>query len=288
MVCFIILHYNSIKDTERCIASIMKMNEVKDSRIVIVDNASPNQTGRILAEKYAACEWIDVMLRKSNDGFSVGNNDGYCYAKRKWDPDFVVVTNNDIEFCQKDFIERIKNEYKCSYFAILGPDIYVPLNKVHQSPMAKKPPSKSRVGVTILLNQLVLSIYPIIYPLIKEYFRRMEACAQSQSYEVYQEDVCLMGACLIYSKEYMNARDKIFEPETRFYYEENIQTLWCIYNKKKIVYQPNIMVYHMQGKATKTVDTRQKDRIKFRVKNILSSARVYKKFLLEMKKEENI
>lgn len=282
MVCFIILHYNSIEDTERCIASIMEMNNIENSRVVIVDNASPNQTGRILVEKYAAYEWIEVLLRKNNDGFSAGNNDGYCYAKAKWNPDFVVIANNDIEFCQKNFIERIESEYSHSHFAILGPDIYVPLYNMHQNPMAERPPGKGRVCITILLNQLVLNIYPVVYPFMKRYFRRMKTCVQSKSYKIYQEDVCLMGACLIYSKEYMNARDKIFEPETRFYYEENIQTLWCMHNKKKIVYQPNIIVHHMEGKATKTIDVRERERIKFRIKNILWSAKIYRSFLLDL------
>ena len=85
---------------------------------------------------------------------------------------------------------------------------------------------------------------------------------------------------MVYSKEYMDARNKIFEPETKFYYEEYIQFLWCMRNNKKIVYKPDIVVYHMEGKATKSIDKREKERIRFHMQNILQSAKVYKKILM--------
>ena len=52
-ICFVILHYNGIEDTEKCIQSIRQLAGQEDIRIVIVDNASPNGTGKLLAHRYA-------------------------------------------------------------------------------------------------------------------------------------------------------------------------------------------------------------------------------------------
>ena len=52
-ICFVILHYNGIEDTEKCIQSIKELEGRQDIRIVIVDNASPNGTGQLLSHKYA-------------------------------------------------------------------------------------------------------------------------------------------------------------------------------------------------------------------------------------------
>lgn len=278
IVAFVILHYNTIDVTINCVVSIMKLNGKHQSRIVIIDNASPNDTGKILAKKYQGDAMIDVLLRESNDGFSVGNNEGCAYAIKKWNPDFLVVANNDIEFCQNDFLIKIFEEYRRNPFAILGPDIYEPIQGVHQSPIRQNPPDKKEVNRTIILNQLMIWIYPLVYPIMKHYFHRMDMGVQAEKYNTYQENVCLMGACMIYSREYMEVRDRIFEPETKFYYEEFIQTLWCLRNKKKIVYNPDIMVHHMEGKATHTIDGREKERIRFRMNNILHAARVYRRF----------
>lgn len=280
ILCFVILHYNTIEETRKCISSIMALEHADSSRIVIVDNASPNQTGRLLAEEYRFEENIDVILREHNDGFSAGNNDGCAYVIEKWNPDFLVVANNDIEFIQKDFMTKIVEEYEKTPFHILGPDIYAPNRCVHQNPMAKYPPSKKRVELTILLNQMMLLLYPAVYPVMKKYFKYLDSHIQAENYKVYQENVCLMGACMIYSKEYFNIRNKIFEPETRFYYEEYIQTLWCIRNNKKIVYKPDMLVYHMEGSATNTVSTKKKENIRFRMYNILQAAKIYRNFLL--------
>lgn len=102
---------------------------------------------------------------------------------------------------------------------------------------------------------------------------------ETQNYKKYQENVCLMGACMVYSREYINARDKIFDPETKFYYEEYIQTVWCLKNNKKIVYKPDIVVYHMEGKVTESVARQEKERIRFRMRNTLQAAKVYREFI---------
>lgn len=279
IICFVILHYKAIKETRNCVSSILALEQADNSRIVIVDNASPNLTGKILAEDYSQNENVDVILRENNDGFSVGNNIGCAYAIKKWNPFFLVVANNDIEFCQRDFISKVWSEYEKNPFAVLGPDIYAPARGVHQSPMSESPPSRNRVMVTIVLNQIMLWLYPLVYPVMKKYFRNMDANIQSENYSVYRENVCLMGACMVYSKEYMGARNKIFEPETKFYYEEYIQTLWCMRNNKKIVYKPDVVVYHMEGKATKSIDEREKERIRFHMWNILQSAKVYMEYM---------
>lgn len=281
VICFVILHYNTIKETRNCVSSILALEHADNSRIVIVDNASPNRTGRILLEEYRQNEYVDVILRDNNDGFSVGNNVGCAYATKKWNPFFLVVANNDIEFCQKDFIAKVWNEYEKNPFAVLGPDIYAPARGVHQSPMCDQPPGRIRVMVTIWLNQVMLWLYPLVYPVMKKYFRNMDANIKSENYGIYKENVCLMGACMVYSREYINGRDKIFEPETKFYYEEYIQTLWCMRNNKKIVYKPDIVVYHMEGKATKSIDEREKERIRRHMQNILCAARVYNKYVKE-------
>ena len=57
------------------------------------------------------------------------------------------------------------------------------------------------------------------------------------------------------------------------------QTVWCMRNHKKIVYNPDIVVYHMEGKATESVDAQEKDRVRFRMHNILQAARAYKEFI---------
>ena len=43
-ISFVILHYNSIEDTQKCIQSIKQLDGHQEIKVVIVDNASPNGT----------------------------------------------------------------------------------------------------------------------------------------------------------------------------------------------------------------------------------------------------
>ncbi len=60
MTAFVILHYRAIDTTRSCVKSIRAL--AGDKHIVIVDNASPNGTGAVLAEEFAASPDVTVLL----------------------------------------------------------------------------------------------------------------------------------------------------------------------------------------------------------------------------------
>lgn len=242
MIAFVILHYQTIEETDKCVESILGMNKSDEARIIIVDNASPNGSGKKLQEKWKDNPQVEVILSDTNEGFSKGNNRGCIYARDTWNPDFYVVANNDIIFGQKEFIELIKQEYDKSGYYVLGPDIYDITNRVHQSPVAEREPSMKRVKQTIALNSLCLALFQIAYPLMKIcYSRHKDKYTDVAQYNIYQENPLIMGACIVFAKKYVEERlqeykKHPFEPETRFYYEEAIMRRWCRMNGKKVLY----------------------------------------------------
>ena len=279
--CFVLLHYNVIEETINCIESIQRLEKYEDCSIVLVDNASPNGSGEILQNRYCNDQQIDVILLEKNEGFSKGNNEGCAYAIQKWRPDFLIVANNDIVFEQIDFCRRIEDEYVSSGFSILGPDIYNPNKGIHQSPIADNPPNLMEVNKVIFLNQIVMWLYPLVYPLYAYWYKLNEKNHNTEGYKERKENVCLMGAALVYSKKYFDKYDSIFYPATFFYYEEFIQSQRCRRNNELVVFEPSIRVMHLEGKSTASATSRSRYmQIKFRTKNMLDSARIYRKCLL--------
>lgn len=276
---FIILHYQSLEDTINCIESILAMDDSSQVGIVVVDNASPNGTGRILFDKYSAYENIVVMLNEENFGFSRANNMGCQLARKRWNPNLFVVANNDIVFLQQDFVYRVNEKYNEYRFYIMGPDILNVRQDVHQSPINKHSPSALSAAKTIIFNFLALKTYFISYPFMRIWFNRLYEKAKSkQGFDLEQEDVCLQGACLIFSKEYVNERENVFYPETFFFAEEFIFTHWCETNNKKTVYVPDIKVLHNESSATLS-DKDISRRIKFQMQNIYNATRVYYRYI---------
>lgn len=95
----VVLNYNGAEDTVKCVRSLQQSGYTNLS-IVIVDNASPDGSGDILA---AAFPELPLLRERSNTGYAGGNNAGIRYALKN-KADFVLIINNDVEV-ERGFLE---------------------------------------------------------------------------------------------------------------------------------------------------------------------------------------
>ena len=276
LVCaFIILHYNSYEATKVCVDSILGLDKQECVKVIVIDNSSANDSYKKLCETYSGTK-VELLQTEYNCGFSAANNIAYEYCKKKYDCDFVIFANNDLEFIQKDFVKRIYEEYQNSKFAVVGPDIYNPIIDTHQSPISyEMQRSKSQVKKTIIFNRLALTFFDLYYMF---FGKSRNDKPEIKDAGVYQENVIPLGACLVIPKKLLKKKSVVFSPETFFYYEEYILADWCLKNNEKMVYQPAIKVKHYHGMATKTVGNAKQSEL-FRMKNIYNSSKIYYKQL---------
>jgi GT2 family glycosyltransferase/glycosyltransferase involved in cell wall biosynthesis/Flp pilus assembly protein TadD len=97
----IILCFNQIEYTIRCLQSIEKHTSVP-YELILVDNGSSDGTKAFLeryAEKHTEC---NIILNKDNRGFAGGNNQAIAAAKG----DYILLLNNDVVVTQ-DWLERL-------------------------------------------------------------------------------------------------------------------------------------------------------------------------------------
>lgn len=270
---FLILHYYTYEDTIKCVESIKKLN-YKDSEIVIVDNASRNDSGKLLQDKYKNDDKIHIILSKENLGFANGNNLGFEYAKANLNPDFIVMCNNDVYMIQDNFCEKIIEEYNESKFAILGPRILLSGNRIcaYEDRMPSiKELKKTRVITKIFyyLNKIYLRRLFSIYYLLKNIIRN-KTKSNIIDTSIRKEDVLIHGSCIIFSKEYINEFDGI-DNRTFLYYEEQLLYIRIKQKNLKSVYNPLIMIFHNECAATNQSRTNKRKRYDFVLKNELRS-----------------
>ncbi|EMF0409107.1 glycosyltransferase, partial [Enterococcus faecium] len=72
MIGFEVLHYETINETIQCVESIL--SNVINPVIVVVDNASSNNSGNELIEKFKSYDNVFVLINEKNLGFAKGNN----------------------------------------------------------------------------------------------------------------------------------------------------------------------------------------------------------------------
>ena len=107
-VTIIIINFNGLTDTVRCLQSVKNIT-YSNLEVIIIDNGSDNKEGEMLLKKYG--KNIKVFILDKNTGFTGGNNLAYQKAKGK----YIILLNNDTEVTPgfiEPLIELLENDKK--------------------------------------------------------------------------------------------------------------------------------------------------------------------------------
>ncbi|XME02206.1 glycosyltransferase [Lachnospiraceae bacterium C1.1] len=274
-ISFIVLHYQEEELTNECVNSIMNLDtDGNDIKIVIVDNASPNQSGLSLKNRYKNDDRVNVIINKCNEGFAKGNNLGYRLAKNN-NSDFILLVNNDVVFYDKSFIIKLVNEYNIKKFGVIGPDVYVPSENIHQNPA---------VGFDCTIKNVNKKIFRYYVLLVLNFvgicnvLKRLKITHSTVDYlrdQVITPPYILHGSCLIFSREYIDRYNGLCE-KTYMYFEENILAYICFKDGVLMRYSPELKILHYRKGSTKGRLADQRKKNMFFYSNAIKSLRVLK------------
>lgn len=102
----IILNYNTYQMTIDLVNSLVKIAPGNFCEIVVVDNASPNESAQKLEEEAKKNKLFTFLRSTKNGGYAAGNNIGLKYATGKGYK-YSLVLNNDIEIDSFEQINRM-------------------------------------------------------------------------------------------------------------------------------------------------------------------------------------
>jgi hypothetical protein len=96
LVYVIILNYNGAQITLDCVRSVPNL-DYPNFRVLVVDNASKDDSGVVLAEGIRAIDdsRIELLLNERNEGYAGGNNRGIDKALAAG-AEYILALNNDI------------------------------------------------------------------------------------------------------------------------------------------------------------------------------------------------
>lgn len=277
IIAFVILQYGAYLETIKCIESIEK-NVRTDYQIIVVDNCSPDDSYDLL--KYQVEQKTNVVLVKTetNLGFANGNNFGISFARKNYDPDFIVVLNNDTRLLDDNFSDVIYEEFDGSKFDLLGPMILSGDGKYTSSPRRNSVWSVQDIQKSIKLEKLFLHLNRFKLDFIYHAFLRMKAYKRKDKMDCSfflsrMENVELHGSFLIFSREYFKKFDG-FDGRTFMYCEEPILFTKLFSAKGKTVYNPRICIFHAEDASTNNAFPKENGKIKFYLENHIKSCQV--------------
>jgi GT2 family glycosyltransferase/2-polyprenyl-3-methyl-5-hydroxy-6-metoxy-1,4-benzoquinol methylase/Tfp pilus assembly protein PilF len=116
LVSIIILTYNTLEYTKKCIQSILKFTNYP-YEIIFVDNASTDGTPEYLRELVEQNENFRLIENKTNKGFAGGNNQGVSVAKGT----YVMLLNNDVLVSENWLTQLVNSLEICEKIGVVGP-----------------------------------------------------------------------------------------------------------------------------------------------------------------------
>lgn len=277
MVTFVILHYKTIDETIECLECLKKTFSKNEYSAIVVDNNSLDKSDENKIRKYTE----DLILLDENVGFAKANNKGCEYAIKKYNPDFIVVINNDVFITQKNFLKVVYKDYEKYEFDILGPwidsrtgescnpfPVVYGIDNVDAKIKYTKKLVKiySSVFLTFLLN---------VYLAIKHFIKKPIV---PTNHEVVEKNVALHGCALIFSKKYIKKFKDVFYEETFLFHEEEFLYDRIIKNNLVSIYDPELRVYHKEGASVNNKKSKRDSKL-FKENEKLKSLELLKRIM---------
>lgn len=106
----ILVNYNGSKYNDKCILSILNSTISSQIRIIVVDNASTDDSLTLLKDNWGCDERVQILELDRNYGFSKANNEGIRWSIKQGIKYFLLL-NNDTEI-EPDAIEQMFLQYQ--------------------------------------------------------------------------------------------------------------------------------------------------------------------------------
>ncbi|MGL4998949.1 MAG: glycosyltransferase family 2 protein, partial [Cetobacterium sp.] len=230
MIVVILVNYNGYTDTIEAVESLKNQNYEKNYKIIIVDNCSPDNSYEVLEKEYKNDNFVDVIKSDKNGGFSYGNNFGIKYAIKRYSQlKYFLLINNDTKSDKnmlKEFELYYEKNHKKENIGILTGKIYYyePKNTIWYAGGNLK---KKRGGA-------------------------LHIGAEEKDIKQYDQIKSIdfaTGCLMFFSKKLIEEIGLL--PEEYFMYFEDVDFSWkVIKNNKKIIYLPQIKIWHKIGRSS--------------------------------------
>lgn len=214
----IILNWNEKSMSEECIQSLKK-TDYPNYKIIFVDNGSKDGSAGYIKNKFKD---IDVVANESNLGYPKGMNTGARYARKKYDPDYFVLLNNDTLFPDQQWLTKMIDALETNpSFGIGTPVLTFPDGGLQS--IGGRASKILPIGIT-----------PTDPKKIKKFF----------PFEVREID-CFMGVCYVIKKVVIEKIGLLDERYSPFLFEEVEYALRTRRSKFKIITVGSTKIIHL-------------------------------------------
>ena len=116
-VSVVVVTYNNLDLTKACLHSLEAFSDYANLEVIVVDNASADETPAFLREWAAASDGRKIIMNNDNRGFAAANNQGLSAASG----DYLVMLNNDTYVTPGWIATLVGHMRRSATLGLLGP-----------------------------------------------------------------------------------------------------------------------------------------------------------------------
>lgn len=261
----VILNYLNYQDTLELIDSLDKQNIKKETTIpiVIVDNASNNDSIKMISERIYNKKNYYLLEAQENLGFAKGNNLGIHFLRKKLNIDNILLCNNDLLFKDDNYLTYLSELKLEKIIGVMGTKI-IGIDNLNQNPanwyhdketIEQNVKNFEKINQKSLTYKLKLKIKKTkigkTILKIKQYRnKKYEDLSLQYSCSDYTKNNHLLhGACIMLTENYFNFYDGLY-PGTFLYGEETILDILTKKAHLKQYFIPEITVHHKEDQSS--------------------------------------
>ncbi|HHY38782.1 MAG TPA: glycosyltransferase family 2 protein [Clostridia bacterium] len=224
----LIVTHNSHEYVDRCLCSVLRECRSYNSRIIVVDNDSSDDTRHIIEKRHPE---VTLIASKQNLGFARANNLGLAKAPAsKW----ILLLNPDTEMLEGSLATLMNEGKKRTNAGVLGPMLLNEDGTIQKS---------CRNYPTILGEALRIVFLDRLPPLSRYGLRHWH-------HKAFQKVDWLSGACMLIPRKVADETG-LFDP-TFFMYSEDMDFCYRVMKMGlDVLYVPSAKVVHIGGGSSR-------------------------------------
>ncbi len=233
-----IVSWNTRDLLRRCIESIGDTIDGLDHEIIVIDNASSDDSAQLIAREFPG---VHLIQNSDNRGFARANNQGIAVSRGR----HVLLLNSDavlLPGAAREMVEFLDAHPKVG---IVGARL-LNADGSFQASFADFP---SLLGETLLATGLARHVFSPVYPSYSE-----ERSGQERSVD------WIFGACMMVRR----AAIELVGPLDEDYFMYTEETDWCYRMRQggwAVYYLPTARVKHWSGQSSNTAPIRKRSQL---------------------------
>ncbi len=229
-VAIIISTYNQEKLAKECLKSLKNKTGYKNYKVYFIDDSGKGEIAKNIKKEF---KWVDTIANKKNLGFSKSNNLGIKKSIKEYNPDYILLLNDDCEIIEKNWLNKIiETGEKDKKVGVLGCNLRYPDG------------SLQNIGGYLQKWKIDLELDD----------------NKKENFEVDH----VMGACFTIKRKVIEDIGLLDENLSPYLLED---TDYCLRAKKKgwkIISIPSVKIIHKKGKSIDSQEDKRKLLIRFK------------------------